>query len=101
MKMENCGRRNVRKHTYIKGSENCFTFEISLNFGSLEKTRTTYSDSKYSLVISRKGFIASLGIKATTRPNKYKETRYSIVNVRTKELPRVIREFYKLSYKSY
>ena len=37
--MKNCGRRNVRKHREIKGSENYFTLEISLNFDSLDKMR--------------------------------------------------------------
>ena len=46
--MKNCGRRNVRKHRYIKGSDNYITLDISLKFGSLDKRRITYSEPKYN-----------------------------------------------------
>ena len=44
MNMKNCGRRNVRKHGEIKGSDNYFTLDILLKFDSLEKMMITYSD---------------------------------------------------------
>ena len=47
--MKNCGRRNVRKHREIKGSENYLTLDISLKFDSLDKIKITYSDSKEEL----------------------------------------------------
>ena len=40
--MKNCGRLNVIKHIYIKGSDKYVTLDISLNFVSLEKMRITY-----------------------------------------------------------
>ena len=41
--MKNCGRRNIRKHIEIKGSDRYIKLDISLKFGSLDKTRITYS----------------------------------------------------------
>ena len=46
VKMKNDGRRNVRKHREIKGSENYVTLDILLKFGSLEKMRITSSYTK-------------------------------------------------------
>ena len=56
---------------------------------------------KDNLVISGKGLITPLGIKAKTRPNKYKKARYAIVNVSMKDFSNIIREFQKSPYKSY
>ena len=44
--MKNCGRRNVRKHRYIKGSDKYVTLDISLKFDSLDKMKITSSESK-------------------------------------------------------
>ena len=44
--MKNCGRRNVRKHKEIKGSDKYATFEISLKFDSQDKMQITSSESK-------------------------------------------------------
>ena len=44
--MKNCGRRNFRKHIYIKGSDKYVTLDIPLKFGSLDKMRITSSESK-------------------------------------------------------
>ena len=44
--MKNCGRRNVSKHVYIKGSENLFTLDISLKYDSMYKIKITYLESK-------------------------------------------------------
>ena len=53
--MKNCGRRKVRKHTEIKGSDKCVTlniyeiFNISEKFDNLNKMETTSSESKVEL----------------------------------------------------
>ena len=44
--MKNCGRRNVRKHKEINGSDKNVTLDISLKFDSLDKMKITYSESK-------------------------------------------------------
>ena len=41
--MKNCGRRKVRKHKEIKGSDKISTLEISSKFDSLNKMKTTSS----------------------------------------------------------
>ena len=96
--MKNCGCRNVRKHTEIKGSDKYFTLDILLKFYSLDKMKITSSDSKDNLGRSGKGLITSMGIKDKTRPHKYKNSRYSIGNVSKKDLLKIIREFEKLPY---
>ena len=101
MNMKNGGRRNVRKHGDIKGSDNYVTLDISLKFDSLDNIRITSSESKDNLGISGKGFITFLGLKAKVRPNKYKNSRYVIINVIKKYLLKIIREFDKLTYESY
>ena len=55
--------------------------------------RNTYSEPKNNLGRSGSGLIASLGLKAKSRPNKYKKARYSIGNFSMKDLSRIIREF--------
>ena len=42
--MKNCGRRNVSKHRYIKGSDKYVTLDIPLKFDSMDKMRITYSE---------------------------------------------------------
>ena len=37
--MKNCGRRNIRKHREIKGSDKYVTLDISLKFDSLDKIK--------------------------------------------------------------
>ena len=44
--IKNCGRRNVRKHRYIKGSDKYVTLDISLKFDILDKMKITSSESK-------------------------------------------------------
>ena len=44
--MKNDGRRKVRKHKEIKGSDKCVTLNISEKFDSLNKMETTSSESK-------------------------------------------------------
>ena len=70
--MKNSGRRIVRKHNEIKGSDKYITLEISLKFYSLDKTKITSSESKEKLERSGKGWIASLSFKGKVRLQKYK-----------------------------
>ena len=72
-----------------------------MKFGSLDKTKITSPEPKDNLGRPGKGLITSLGLKAKARPKKYKKARYAIRNVSKKELSKIIREFYKLPYKSY
>ena len=53
--MKICGRRNVRKHKEIKGSDKYVTLDISLKFESLEKMKITSSESKEKFGKIRKG----------------------------------------------
>ena len=41
--MKICGRRNVRKHNNIKGSDKYVILDISSNFDSLDKIKITSS----------------------------------------------------------
>ena len=65
--MKNCGRRKVRKHKEIRGSDKYVTLDISSKFDSLDKMKITYSESKGKLEISGKGLITSLGLKSKSR----------------------------------
>ena len=44
--MKNGGRHNVRKHKEVKGSNKNVTLEISSKFDSMDKMKTTSSESK-------------------------------------------------------
>ena len=44
--MKNCGRRKVRKYKEIKGSDKFVTLNVSTKFDSLNKMKTTSSESK-------------------------------------------------------
>ena len=72
LNMKICGRRNVRKHREIKGSDKYVTLDISLRSESLNKMIITSSESKVKLGRSGKGLITYLGLKAKTRAKKYK-----------------------------
>ena len=63
VKMKICGRRKVRKHKDIKGSDMCVTLNISEKFDSLNKMETTSSESKGKLGRSRKGLVTALALK--------------------------------------
>ena len=63
--------------------------------------KITSSESKVRLGISGKGLVTSLGLKSKTRLKKYKNARYSIGNVKKKDLSKNIRGFERLSYESY
>ena len=99
--MKNCGHFNVRKHRYIKDSDKYITLDILLKLVSLYKTRITSLEPKNYLRISGQGLFTSLGLKAKSRPNKYKKAGCTIVNFSKKDLSKIFREFEKLPYKSY
>ena len=80
LNMKHCGRRNVRKHKKIKDSDKYVTLDISLKFESLDKMKITSSESKVNLGRSGKGLITSLGITAKVGSQKYRKSRYAIVN---------------------
>ena len=68
--MKNCGRRKVIKHKDIKDSDNIVTLDISSKFDSLNKMKTTSSESKGKLERSEKGLVNSLGFKNKIRSQK-------------------------------
>ena len=67
--MKNCGRRKVRKHKEIKGSDKCVTLNIyeilniSDKFDNLNKMETTSSESKVEVERSGKGLVTALDLK--------------------------------------
>ena len=65
--MKNCGRHKVRKHKEIKGSDKIVTLEISSKFDSLNKMKTTSSESKEKLERSGKGLVTALIFKNKVR----------------------------------
>ena len=93
VKMKNCGRRNVRKHKEIKGSDNYVTLDVSSKFDSLYKMKITSSDQKVKLERSGKGLITSMGFKTKAGSYKYKNARYAIGNFSKKDLSKIIRDF--------
>ena len=70
MNMKNCGHRKVRKHKEIKGSDKSVTLDISLKFDSLNKMKTTSSESKGKLERSGKGLVTALDFKTKVRFTK-------------------------------
>ena len=62
--------------------------------------RIKSSEPKDNLGRSGKGLITSLGLKAKTRPNKYKKSIYAIGSFIMKYLSNIIREFENFPYKS-
>ena len=65
--MKNCGRRKVRKHNEVKGSDNIITLNISAKFDSMNKIENTSSESKGKLEISGKGLVTTLSFKTKVR----------------------------------
>ena len=76
--MKNWGRRKVRKHKEIKGSDKIVTLNISAKFDSLKKMETTSSESKGKLGRPGKGLVTALAFKTKVRSSKYKKARYAI-----------------------
>ena len=95
--MKNCGRRKVRKHKEIKGSDNIVTLNISEKFEILNKMETTSSESKGNLGRSGKGLVTALALKTKARSKKYKKEKYAIGNVSMKDLSNIIKEFENFS----
>ena len=60
--------------------------DISSKFDSLDKIKTTSSESKVKLETSGKGLVTSLVFKTKVRPQKYKKARYAIGNISEKDL---------------
>ena len=90
--MKNCGRRKFRKHKEIKGSDKSVTLDISSKFDSLNKMKTTSSESKEKLEISGKRLVSALDFKTKVRSKK-KKSRYAIRNVSEKDLSKIIKDF--------
>ena len=53
--MKNCSRRKVTKHKDIKGSDKIATLDISSKFDSLDKMKTTSSESKTNWKYQERG----------------------------------------------
>ena len=76
--MKNCGRRNIRKHKEIKGSDKCVTLNIyeilniSKKFDSMNKMETTYSESEVELERSEKGLVTALALRTKARSKNTK-----------------------------
>ena len=70
--MKNCGRRKVRRHKEIKGSDKIFTLNVSAKFDSLNKMETTSSESKGNLGGSGKGLVTALYLKTKVRSKNKK-----------------------------
>ena len=99
--MKNCGRRKVRKHRDIKGSGKIVTLNVSEKFDSLNKIKTTSSESKGKLGKSGKGLVTDLDFNTKVRSQKYKKSGYAIVNISKKDLSKIIKEFEKIGKVSY
>ena len=72
MNMKNCGCRKVRKHKDIKGSDKIVTLNVSAKFDSLNKMKTTSSESKGKLGRSGKGLVTALTLKTKVRSKNTK-----------------------------
>ena len=94
--MKNCGRRKVRKHKEIKGSDKIAALNLSAKFDSMNKMKTPYSESKGKLEKSRKGLVTAVASKTKARPQKYKKAMYAIENISKKDLSKIIKEFEKI-----
>ena len=94
--MKTFGRRKFRKHKEIKGSDKIVILNISEIFDSLNKMKTTYSESKRKLGRSGKGLVTDLAFKTKVRLQQYKKARYAIGNVSEKDLSNIIKEFEKI-----
>ena len=62
----------------------------------MKKMKITSLKSKGKLERSGKGLVTSLAFKTKIRLQKYKKARYTIVNVREKDLSKIIKEFKKI-----
>ena len=94
--MKNCGRRKVRTHKEIKGSDKCVTLNISKKFDSLNNMETTSSESRGKLERSGKGLETALVLKTKAR---YKNKKGKVYHRKCQhEGPsNIIKDFEKLS----
>ena len=99
--MKNCVCCKVRKHKDIKGSDKSVTLDISSNFDSMVKMKTTSSESKEKLEISGKELVTALAFKTKVRLQKFKKARYAIGNVSEKDFSKIIKEFEKIGKPPY
>ena len=97
--MKNCGCLNVRKHIYTRDGDKYTTLVISLKCVSLEKMKITSSEPKDYMVISRKEFITSLGIKIIGSSTE--KSRCAITNVILKYAFKIIKKSERFHYKGY
>ena len=67
-----------------------------MKFDSLNKMKTTSSESKGKLEISGMGLVTALVFNTKVRSSKYKKARYYIGNVSEKDLSKIIKEFEKI-----
>ena len=75
MNINNCGRPKVRKHKEIKGSDKIVTLDILSKFDSLNKMKTTSSESKGKLGRSGKGLVTALAFKTKVRFAKIQKVK--------------------------
>ena len=68
--MKNCGRRKVRKHKEIKGTDKIVNLDISSKFDNLNKMKTKSSEPKGKLERSGKGLVITLDFKTKVRFRK-------------------------------
>ena len=68
--MKSFGHHKVRKHKEIKGSDKIVTLNVSEKFDSLNKMKTTSSESKGKLGRSGKGLVTTLAFKTKVRSQK-------------------------------
>ena len=68
--MKNCGCCKVRKHKEIKGSDKIVTLNVSAKFYSLNKMKTTSSESNGKLGRSGKGLVTALALKTKAKSKK-------------------------------
>ena len=68
--MKHIGRRKVRRHKKIKGSDKIVTLNISAKFDSLNKMKTTSSESKGKLGGSGKRLVTALAFNTKVSSQK-------------------------------
>ena len=71
--MKNGGRRNVRKHKEIKGSDKYVTLDISIKFDNMEKMKITSSESKGKFRDTRKGVDYLSGFQGQSKAAKIQQ----------------------------
>ena len=94
--IKNYGRRKVRKHKEIKGSDNIDTLNVSAKFDSLNNMETKSSESKVKLGRSGKGLVTALYLKTKVKSKREKKSRYAIGDVSMKDLSNIIKCFEKI-----